>query len=98
MKIKSFSIPNCQKTNAATYTLSQDAIVIFLYIPCIIKTAFCFSNAFFIAIPLQGLAQNNFRIKGRVVDYDTRSPLKNISIVQKEQTLELLLTTVATLI
>ena len=37
---------------------------------------------FLILISLPAMAQNNFKIDGRVIDFDTRQPLKNISIVR----------------
>ena len=48
-----------------------------------LQMRFVFRVLIFIIIPLQGIAQNNFIVKGRIIDYDTRLPLKNISILQK---------------
>ncbi|HMC86257.1 MAG TPA: TonB-dependent receptor, partial [Chitinophagaceae bacterium] len=39
---------------------------------------------FFIFISLQAIAQNNFTIEGRVVDLDTKQPLKNVSVIVRQ--------------
>lgn len=43
-------------------------------------------NALLVLIiaPLMGLAQNNFKMQGRVVDFDTKQPLGNVSIIVKQ--------------
>ena len=39
-----------------------------------------FSILFLFFFSLQGIAQDNFKASGRVIDFDTRQPLKNVSI------------------
>ena len=39
---------------------------------------------FFIFISLQTIAQNNFIVEGRVVDLDTKQPLKNVSVIVRQ--------------
>jgi len=42
------------------------------------------STILFIVISLQGIAQNNFKATGRVIDFDTRQPLKNVSVIIRQ--------------
>lgn len=41
-------------------------------------------NLFFIFISLQSVAQNHFKVEGRVVDFDSGQPIGNVSITVKE--------------
>jgi len=38
----------------------------------------------FTFIPLLGITQNNYKVEGRIIDFDTRLPLKNVSIVLRQ--------------
>ncbi|MEO6719141.1 MAG: TonB-dependent receptor [Ferruginibacter sp.] len=42
------------------------------------------SALFLIFISLQSISQNKFNVQGRVIDFDTRQPLKNVSVIFRQ--------------
>lgn len=43
-----------------------------------------YSTILFFIISLHGVAQNDFKAEGRVLDFDTRQPIKNVSVIVRE--------------
>ena len=50
----------------------------------LLKKRNVYCTLFFILISLHSIGQNKFNAEGRVIDYDTRQPLKNASVIVKE--------------
>ncbi|MES1220437.1 MAG: TonB-dependent receptor, partial [Bacteroidota bacterium] len=48
------------------------------------QARYVYSTILFIVISLQSIAQQSFKVEGRVIDLDTRQPLKNVSVVLKQ--------------
>ncbi|MEO6317063.1 MAG: TonB-dependent receptor [Chitinophagaceae bacterium] len=49
-----------------------------------VQARYVYSIIFSIIISLPGLSQNSFKVEGRVIDFDTKQPIKNVSVVLKQ--------------
>ncbi|MEP6748373.1 MAG: TonB-dependent receptor [Bacteroidota bacterium] len=49
-----------------------------------LQARYVFSTIFFIAFSLHGVAQNNLKVEGRVIDLDTKQPIKNVSVIVRQ--------------
>jgi len=47
----------------------------------ILRISNVYTTVFFLLISLQSIGQTNFKAEGRVVDFDTKQPLKNVSVI-----------------
>jgi outer membrane cobalamin receptor len=52
--------------------------------PMMMQARCVYSTILFIFISLQSIAQDNLTAEGRVIDFDTKQPIKNVSVILKQ--------------